>query len=493
MTLGAIFSRRFWPSPYRLVLVAVVFGLTARVALALSDLSTDHLASIWLANGAVLAFLMVAPRRHWLAYLFAAAVGNIVANWELRTDPAFYSVLTLINLFEIAVAAYPLRASLRRPDLSRREALLPFLGYGVVLAPLAAAILSALTVNAFYGSAPLQIMLTWFAADALGIGIVTPVVLVVLRGQFKDLFGPSRSAQTLLYIAAVTAAAVGVFAQTTYPLLFLIPPAMLLVASRLGHAGVALMVPILTLIAIVASLTGHGPAALNAALDVEDRVQITQLFVFSTSLLSFWIASTESDRRRITEELQISVGKLARLAAADGLTGLSNRRNFDETFAKEWRRASRSRLPLSVVLIDVDHFKAYNDSYGHLQGDDCLKRVAAEIASSLSRPADLAVRYGGEEFLLLLPETDAAGASLMAELVRSRIEAMAIPHEGSRTSTVVTASLGTATYDPRAAVVLERPEAMIEHADQQLYAAKRQGRNRVGAQNAVQLPIPVAV
>jgi len=144
-------------------------------------------------------------------------------------------------------------------------------------------------------------------------------------------------------------------------------------------------------------------------------------------------------------------------------------------------------------LIDVDHFKVYNDFYGHLQGDDCLKRVAAEIASSLSRPADLAVRYGGEEFLLLLPDTDAAGAALLAEIVRSRIERLAVPHEGGGANRVVTASLGAATYDPRANAVVDRPEELIEQADQQLYAAKRLGRNRVAVPDAARPPFQVAV
>lgn len=493
MPAGAVFSRRWWPSPLRLGLVTVLFAVTARAALALSDLSLDHVACIWLANGVVLGVMLMAPRRHWAAYLLAASVGNIFANWELRSDIVFTCLLTVINMFEIVVAAIPLRAALRRTDLSKRQALLPFLGYGVVLAPLSAAILASLTVYAFYGTPPLQTVMIWFAADALGIGIVTPVVVAVMRGQLADLFGPARASNTVLYVAVVTVVAMGVFSQTTFPLLFLIPPAMLFVASRLGHAGVALMVPLLALIALVAALTGHGPAALNTGLGTEDRVQITQLFVFSTAILSFWIASTETERRRITDELRISVAKLARLAAADGLTGLANRRSFDEALAREWRRTSRARQPLSIVLIDVDHFKAFNDCYGHLQGDDCLKRVAAAISSCVHRPADMAARYGGEEFVLLLPETDAASAALLAETVRAMIEQQAIPHRGSRTTGVVTASLGTATFDPRAGAQPDSSQAMLEQADRQMYVAKHLGRNRVSAQAVASWPLRVAV
>lgn len=167
---------------------------------------------------------------------------------------------------------------------------------------------------------------------------------------------------------------------------------------------------------------------------------------------------------------------LSRQASTDALTGLANRRVFDETLARDMARCGRAGTPLSLILLDVDHFKRYNDTYGHQAGDECLVMVADAIKGGLHRPADLAARYGGEEFAVILPETDSEGAAAVAERIRQAITAASIVRIGS-IGTRITASLGVAEYNLDTA--LATPADLIRDADAALYAAKTNGRDRV--------------
>ena len=169
---------------------------------------------------------------------------------------------------------------------------------------------------------------------------------------------------------------------------------------------------------------------------------------------------------------------LRQWAFIDGLTVVSNRRLFDDRLAMEWARAVREHSSLSVVLIDVDHFKRYNDHYGHLAGDDCLRRVAAALKAGLRRPADLLARYGGEEFVCLLPDTDAAGALALARQLGQQVRRLGIEHAASDAAPVVTVSLGACTQPGG---VVGSSAALLREADAQLYAAKSGGRDRVSA------------
>ncbi|WP_198321171.1 diguanylate cyclase domain-containing protein [Azohydromonas aeria] len=177
--------------------------------------------------------------------------------------------------------------------------------------------------------------------------------------------------------------------------------------------------------------------------------------------------------RRMTAELEA-------LARSDALTGLANRRVFDERLERECARTLRRGGPLSLLLVDVDHFKAYNDHYGHAAGDACLREVAAALRASVHRPDDLAARYGGEEFALLLPETDATGADTVAARVLDALAVRGLPHAASRSAAHVSASIGVACLRPEDEV-LDRAAAaaaLLEQADQALYAAKAAGRAR---------------
>jgi diguanylate cyclase (GGDEF)-like protein len=177
----------------------------------------------------------------------------------------------------------------------------------------------------------------------------------------------------------------------------------------------------------------------------------------------------------MSRELAAANQRLEVLANQDGLTGIANRRAFDSLIQRYFAQAARQHTPLSVVLCDVDNFKAYNDRYGHLAGDECLRRVGAVVGRSCRRATDLAARYGGEEFALLLPDTPQPGAFQVVEAVRNEVASLAIVHEASSAAPVVTLSAGVATY------VAERDKTLfdlIERADAALYRAKELGRNR---------------
>lgn len=168
--------------------------------------------------------------------------------------------------------------------------------------------------------------------------------------------------------------------------------------------------------------------------------------------------------------------ELQRLNRVDGLTGLSNRRCLDELLASEWRRGTRERSPLAVLMIDIDDFKKYNDTYGHVAGDEALKKVAEALRLLLKRPADVAARYGGEEFTALLPATPISGAQVLGEQLRAAVERLNIEHAASSAGPRLSVSVGAAAMIPERQVTASH---LVETADRALYEAKRAGKNRV--------------
>jgi diguanylate cyclase (GGDEF)-like protein len=193
---------------------------------------------------------------------------------------------------------------------------------------------------------------------------------------------------------------------------------------------------------------------------LNDEGQITQLVRISKDIT----------QRKQMEEL------LLQETLTDEMTGIPNRRAFERHFSTEWRRGIREKSRLTLAMIDIDFFKNYNDLYGHQQGDDCLRQVAQSIRGAMRRPGDLASRYGGEEFVVLLPGTDAENAKTVTDAIRANLEERTIPHLDSKASAYVTVSIGVADTIP----TLDRnPLTLLQSADKALYAAKRLGRNRV--------------
>jgi two-component system chemotaxis family response regulator WspR len=176
-------------------------------------------------------------------------------------------------------------------------------------------------------------------------------------------------------------------------------------------------------------------------------------------------------------DLEVVKNELEALSHRDGLTGIANRRYFDTVLEREWNAAHREKKSLSLILFDIDYFKKYNDTYGHLAGDDCLCQVAIAASQVIKRPRDTLARYGGEEFAIILPDTEASGAEFCAEQIRYAIENLNISHSSSQINSCVTASLGTSTISPHTRI--STSQQLIKEADLALYQAKREGRNCV--------------
>ncbi|HYN89643.1 MAG TPA: diguanylate cyclase, partial [Ardenticatenaceae bacterium] len=189
----------------------------------------------------------------------------------------------------------------------------------------------------------------------------------------------------------------------------------------------------------------------------------------------------DATERKATEmKLLEALDLMEKMATTDSLTGLANRRELDVQTAREWRRCAREHLPLSALLLDADRFKLFNDRYGHLAGDDCLRAIASQLAAVARRPGDIAARFGGEEFVLLMPGTDQTGAVLLAERLRHLIQQLGIAHERNDEFGVVTVSIGVATAWPRdAKSEFKEVEGLYKAADAALYQAKFGGRNQV--------------
>ena len=193
--------------------------------------------------------------------------------------------------------------------------------------------------------------------------------------------------------------------------------------------------------------------------------------MLSSLRLNIALADEVEERRRSEDQLR-------EVSRRDSLTGLANRHHFDESLAAEWRRAQRDARHLSLILMDIDYFKDFNDTYGHIAGDDCLVQLGQTLNDSIKRPGDLVARYGGEELAVLLPNTDRKSASVIAETLRQTVEALAISHGATRVAgqAVVTVSAGLATYIPSHGA---QPADLISQADRALYRAKAAGRNQL--------------
>lgn len=199
--------------------------------------------------------------------------------------------------------------------------------------------------------------------------------------------------------------------------------------------------------------------------------------------LTHLVEERTAELRERTAQLEVANSALEELATVDSMTGLANRRRFDVFIQQEWARSVRTRLPLSLMLIDVDYFKKYNDRYGHPAGDECIRQVAAVLRAAANRVSDLTCRYGGEEFAVVLGVTDRAGALTVAENIRTAVEMLRIPHEDAPSGIVtVSVGVGTRQHDGE----YGNPLALVASCDRALYEAKNLGRNRTCTDASVQ-------
>jgi diguanylate cyclase (GGDEF)-like protein/PAS domain S-box-containing protein len=587
------------------LLALILFFLSATTSLL--NLRSWHFGGItilWPSNGFLTGALLSVRRRHWPAYLAVGFLVDLGINLSLATPSWIAAYLAGCNMIEALLAAALLhRIIAPSPDLTQRRQLTHFLLYGVVLAPAAASLLATLV----FGRQGRHIMphlhafQWWFTADALGMAIMVPLYLSVMR-QKPFLGRPWWEIQGIF--ALLCAMAVAVFWQTRAPLLFILLLCLLIIGLRLGLAGSALGLLAISIIGSFFTTSGRGPLSLMLGVSLTTRDLTLQAFIAFSMLMLYILEVLRAEGNRLQEGLRVSEARFRLLAVSsrdgillvnlegnvmyaspavteilgwepeetlglsyrealhpedislgqtvfrearegrepemfqfrclkkdgnylwmeaslrlyrelsageaigfvvvmrdislrkaaeeelqrafrmvevlasiDGLTGIANRRRFDEALQSEWRRAQRDRTPCSVLLMDADHFKNYNDIYGHISGDRCLRQIAETAAQVLQRPADLISRYGGEEFAVILPDTSFEGAMEIGEQIRFAVEELQMPHSGNPYG-IATVSVGCATQIPQANSDLAE---LLKAADTALYQAKSLGRNRVEA------------
>ncbi len=421
-------------------------------------------------------------RRHWPLLLAAGYIGNVIGHLLMHDPLSQVFLLSACDIGETAIAAYSVGFALGEGvDLTEQRQLLQFVAFAVVLGPLIASLAAGIVLRLLVGSS-MMVSLRWFPPSALGMSVIPPLVLGIARRDTWELFRPGRLTNTLLYLFMIAAATTIIFSRSDFALLFLIIPPLLFLVVRLGLSGGVLGCCVVAVIGTEFTIGRHtGPLAQIDPV-LEHRILLLQMFLATAVLSVSVVAIVLADLLRAGRDVRESEARYRNLAASmemlaalDPLTQVANRRRFDEVLESEWQRSLRRRAPLSLIIFDADYFKAYNDHYGHVAGDECLRKIADTMSELARRPADLVARFGGEEFGIVLPETDAEGALAMAESLRRRIESLGFSHAASPMG-LLTLSGGCATMTPREG---ETATDLLHAADEALYEAKRQGRNRV--------------
>jgi diguanylate cyclase (GGDEF)-like protein len=453
-----------------------VLLLFSWLGIALSRQS-EGVATIWLTNGMLFAVVITRPRRVWLQFFAVGLLADTLAD-VLYGDPLALALgVSVANSIEVILSSFALTYWFGSPvNLSKRRPLLGFLGVAVVGATAVTSAIGASWTLLFVDAGPWWTLFrTWYLGDILGMAIVAPFVFILLRPGFFEVLQGKQLGNTLLLLTVPAIATVLVFTHDKDPLIFFIFPALLLVVFRLGFPGTALAVFVIALISISLTVEGHGPLMLIVDSHMLHRIVVVQIFLAVALFTAFPVAALLEERKALEVSLQKSEARYRQLANADGLTGLANRRWFDERLEEEWQCALKKGQSLALLLIDVDLFKPYNDMVGHIGGDECLRQISGAIADALPQSMGMACRFGGEEFAVILPNTDREGALEVAERLRAAVSEMNLPHVGSPWG-IQTISIGVAAGVPEPT---ESALWLLNVSDSALYCAKRLGRNRV--------------
>ena len=477
-------NRRFpWLQTILIVLVSgIVWGFGFQ--LSISIFLKGNLSVCWPLAGLQVATFLRIPRRFWLPMLTGMVVSQVMLEWWEPMDEIVADVFCdVAQLLVASLCLPPLKGIsdwIRQPNLLYRFLLWPtLLSPALTAFPVAAVFSREVHVGFWF------YWFRWFAGDALGIVLWLPLGVVLISPETYALFRWRALPQTIGLIGTLSVAGWSIFHLRPTPIAFLLMPLLLLIALKLGFSGSVIAVNILSVASAEGTLHHLGPFGL---IPEPHSVTTLQSYLAFAMLMCFPISIVLLERDNFELEMKAAYKKMEQLAISDGLTGLANRRRFDAVFEKEWRRALRDRQPLAIMMIDVDCFKLFNDIYGHLAGDDCLRQIADAIDATVKRAGDLAARFGGEEFIVLMPRTSLAGALGVAEMLRSSIEALQIEHR-TNPHRVVTVSIGCWSTVP---AVDHLPESLIEAADQGLYSAKQGGRNRIGTIHAKGLRKPAS-
>jgi diguanylate cyclase (GGDEF)-like protein len=438
---------------------------------------SDGVATIWFTNGLLFAIVIRKPQRVWVPYFLVGFAADTLAD-VLYGDPFKLAVgVSLANSVEVITSCVLLTWWFGNPfPLTKRRPLLGFLGVAVLGATAVTSALGASWTLLFVNAGPWWMLYrTWYLGDVLGMAIIAPLAFILQRPGFFAVLERRQLMSTLLLLTVPAIATTLVFTHSEDPLIFFIFPALLLVVFRLGFPGTVLSIFVIALISICFTVSGHGPLMLIRDSNLLHRIVIEQIFLAVALFTCFPVAALLEERKELQVSLQKSEQRYRTLANADALTGLANRRGFDERLEEEWSRAERKGESMALLLIDVDLFKSYNDIYGHIGGDTCLRCIAGVIASTLQRHSDVAARFGGEEFAVILPNTELETALVVAESVRQAVVTMNLPHSGNPDG-VQTISIGVAAGVPQQNASVT---SLLTASDHALYRAKYLGRNRV--------------
>ena len=460
---------------------ALLRGLTFALIYVCVDLALNKVGFdagwtiLWPLNGVTVAVLLMRPRREWPSILVGVGVGTGIGECVDGNTIQIEIWLRLASVLEILLAAWVLPAFTTLDQWLRKPRLFLSLTAALVVGPGVSGVIAAVVFHVMQHQSYLVAFNEWATADAIGIMTMLPLALAIRSAEMRDLFRPHTLAKTLIVLVAACLVGTSSLAVSRYPLLFLIFPTLLVVDLTLSFSGAAIAAVGVCFTAMYMATHGIGIFGVWHADLFVSRDFAVQCFLGFQLLALFPASILIRERRTLVAELNTSNAKLRILASLDGLTGICNRRTLDENFAQEWKRAIRLKAPLTLIMLDVDHFKQFNDRYGHSLGDECLKAVAKVLTDCIRRPQDTVARFGGEEFALLLPHTDSNAAHYLAETIRRAISDLKLEHADSLWKQV-TVSLGCSTVMP--ALDMQENDLFIQ-ADAALYEAKRMGRNRV--------------
>lgn len=475
---AAVFARP--DSLQRFACVLFLYGLASAVGNALNR--TPGIADIlWPANGLLLAFLLPIARRYWPSYLAASIAVNVLVHIGFGFSLQRALLYSAANTIEVLVAGFLLgRPEGLRPDLTRLGTLARFVGYAVLLAPITSTGFNEAVLALWTYPRHPKILTDWLAGDMMGMALMAPLFLAINREELSRLFSAAKRLETIAILAGVALVSAVVFTQNGLPLDFLVLPALLVAIFRLRGTGGALAILLIAAPAVYMTERNHGVFAAPVVVPGRHDFLILQLFLCVSVVIVYAVNAALSVRDRLHVEMREAFQQANTLANRDYITGLANRLSFDHQLTREWLNSIQQQGTISLLLVDVDQFKLYNDHYGHMAGDQCLRSIANALANAARRSTDIVARYGGEEFALILPNAPASGALVLAERIRQAVVDAQIPHL-PYTSGFVTVSVGVATLYPQPG---QEKCALVLCADRALYSAKQAGRNRIEAWDA---------
>jgi diguanylate cyclase (GGDEF)-like protein len=467
-----------WFPESRALLFSLIIFITSML-ISLAEVSSGWVDIIYPVSGLVLGCVFLDERNYKFSLLY-----TIVSFWGILMAIFFTSYKialvshAITNTLEIMIILFMTKYRIGLTIKVERFQNLVWFG--------AITIVASIIPNLAYAVIKISTDVTsnenWFdvfktgaLADIVGVVIMMPFILSMRKHDIKVNTIKIKPYFIRLFNFIAISIYLFVLTRTGYPLLFMIFPPILLSIVIMGYRGAIMHLVIVAIIGMEALECQFSPFMFVTDSGLHERTIGIQIFLLTISITTLVFTSLLADRYRLEQALFITNVKLSEMATTDALTGLANRRGMENFVNEIWMSSLKRKEHMSIILLDVDKFKIYNDRYGHLAGDDCLKSVANTM-KKVTRGQDIAVRYGGEEFMLMLSRADTLGAMRVADRLRKAIIDLQIPHPDTN-ETVITASFGVISTEGFPEI--RDVKTLICRADEALYRAKKLGRNRV--------------